>query len=81
MDEDYDGNKLSVKSVKLPIFIGNHMVHIWWFHFQVFATVWKFAEAIDRTSEPDLPATASRTLSMNEVMQQKQTLAMKCNTQ
>ena len=70
MDDNDDGNKLSVKSVKLPIIMGNHAdFHTWWFHFRVFATVWKFAETIERTSEPDTPATASTTLWMNEVMQ------------
>ena len=80
MDEDDDGNKLTVKSVKLPIFMGNHMdFHTWWLQFQVFATVWKFAEVIEQTSEADLPATASTTLSMNEEMQCKQTLVKKHN--
>ena len=70
MDEDDDGNKLSAKSVKLLIFTGNHMdFHTWWFHFQALATVWRFTEAIERTSESDLPATASIMLLMNEVMQ------------
>ena len=47
MDDD-DRNKLSMKSVKLPVFTGNHTeFQTWWFHFQAFATVWKFAEAIE----------------------------------
>ena len=40
-----------------------------------------FADAIDRTPEPDLPSTASATLSMNKATQRKQTLGKeaKCN--
>ena len=35
-----DGNKLSVKSVKLLVFTGNHTeFQTWWFHYQAFATV------------------------------------------
>ena len=80
MDKD-DGNEFSAKSVKLLIFMGNHTdFHTWWFCFQVFSTVWKFTEVIEQTSESDLPATVSTTLSMNEAMQQKQTLAKKHNT-
>ena len=71
---------LSAKSVKFLIFMENHMdFHTWWLCFQVFATVWKFTESIERTSEPDLSATASTALSMSEVMQQNQTLAKKYN--
>ena len=55
MDDD-DRNKLSAKSVKLPVFTGNHTeFQTWWFHFQAFATVWKFAEVIEQTAEADLP--------------------------
>ena len=80
MDKDDDRNKLSVKSVKLPIFMGNHTeFHTWWFCFQAFATVWKFAEAVEQLSEADLPATASMSLLMNEETKWKQTLAKKCN--
>ena len=49
--------------------------HTWQFHFQAFLTVWKFTEVIEQTSEADLPATASTTLSTDEAMQHKQTLA------
>ena len=76
MDKDNDVNKLSVRSVKLPNFTGGHKdFHTWWFHFQAFAMVWKYAEAIERTSEPDLPSTASATLSTNEATQRKEMLA------
>ena len=63
MDDEDDVNKLSVKLVKLLILMGSHTdFHTWWFHFQAFAMVWKFVEAIDNTSKSDLPATASTTL-------------------
>ena len=63
-DEDDDGNKLSVKLVKLLIFMGNHMeFHTWWFHFQAFLTVWKFTEVIEQTSEADLPAMRAPTMA------------------
>ena len=76
MDKDDDVNKLSMKLVKLPIFMGDHMdFHTWWFCFQAFTMVWKFTEAIDRTPKPDLPRTASTTLSTNETTQRKQVLA------
>ena len=59
--------------------MGNHMYfHTWWFCFQVLATVWKFVEAIERTAEADLPATASTTLSKNEATQHNETLTKKC---
>ena len=78
MYNDDDVNKMSVKSVKLLIFMGDHMdFHTWWFHFQAFAMVWKFMEAIERTSEPDLASTTSATPSINEATQWKQTLAKK----
>ena len=53
--------------------------HTWWFPFQVFARVWKFVEAIDRTPKTDLPSTASTALSMNEAIPRKQMLAKRRN--
>ena len=53
--------------------------HTWWFCIQAFATVWKFAEAIEKMQEEDLPATASTMLLMNEEIKHKQTLVKKCN--
>ena len=77
---DDDGNKLSAKSVKFPVFTGNHTeFQTWWFHFQAFTTVWKFAEAIERTAEKDLSATASAELARDEETQCKQTHVKKCN--
>ena len=76
MDEEDDVYRLSLKPVKFLIFMGDHTdFHTWWFHFQVFAMVWKFTEAIDRTPKPYFPSTASTTLSMNEATQRKQMLA------
>ena len=64
MDDEDDENKIRVKLVKLPILTGSHMVfHTWWFDFHAFATMWKFAEAIRRTPEMDLPPTGSVLLS------------------
>ena len=60
--------------------MGNHTeFHTWWFHFQVFATVWKFTEVIEQAAEADSPATASTALSMDDAIQCKQTLAKKYN--
>ena len=60
--------------------MGNHTeFHTRWFHFQVFATVWKFTEVIEQAAEADSPATASTALSMDDAIQCKQTLAKKCN--
>ena len=68
MDDKDDVNKLSMKSVKLPILIGSHMdFHTRWFHFQAFPMVWKFAKAIERTAKTDLPSTASTALPMNKL--------------
>ena len=41
--------------------------------------VWKFAEAIERMAEEDLPTTASAELVKDEETQCKQTLAKKHN--
>ena len=65
MEKEDDVNKLSAKSDKLLIFMGDHIdFHTWWFCFEVFTMVWKFIDAIERTREPHLPSTASTTLSM-----------------
>ena len=78
--DDDDGNELSVKLVKLPVFTANHTeFQTWWFHFQAFATVWKFSEAIEQTAEKDLPDTASTELVKDEEPQCKQMLVKRCN--
>ena len=61
IDED-DENKISVK---LPVFTGKHVkFQTWWFHFQAFATVWKFAAAIGKVLEIDLFVSETASLSM-----------------
>ena len=76
MDHEENVNKLSMKSVKLPIFMGSHTVfQTWWFHFQAFAMVWKFMDSIERTPKMDLPGTATTALSTNKATQRKQMLA------
>ena len=66
MDDDDDGNHISVKLVKLPVFTGSHVdFQTWWFQFHAFATVWKFAGAVGKVPEVDLPSAEKASLSMN----------------
>ena len=79
MDKD-DENKISVKSVKLPVFTGKHVeFHTWWFHFQAFATVWKFTAAIGKVPEMDLPASESTSLSTTAEVGDRQKAEKKQN--
>ena len=64
MDDDDDENRISVKSEKLPVFMGSHVdCQTWWFQFHAFATVWKFAGAIGKVLEVDLQGSESVSLS------------------
>ena len=57
--------QISMKSVKLLTFTGTHVeFQTWWFHFWAFATVWKFAAAIGKVPEVDLPVSETAFLSM-----------------
>ena len=63
-DDDADKTNISMESVRLPVLMGSHMeFHTWWILFHVFATVWKFADAIGRSPEADLPSTVATALS------------------
>ena len=79
MDED-DENKISVKSVKLPVFTGKHVeFQTWWFHFHAFATVWQVTAAIGKVPEMDLSASESSSLSTIAEVGDRQKAAKKQN--
>ena len=78
MDDDED--KLSTKSVKLPVFSGDHkLFQTWWFRFSAFATMWKFKPAIGQSEEPDLPESEAAALSTDANVAEKQKMAKKRN--
>ena len=78
MDDDDD--KLSTKSVKLPVFSGDHKhFQTWWFRFSAFATVWKFKQAVGQTEDPDLPASEGAALNTDANTAEKQKMAKKRN--
>ena len=78
MDDDDD--KLSTKSVKLPVFSGDHKhFQTWWFRFSAFATVWKFKQAVGQTEDPDLPASEGAALNTDANIAEKQKMAKKRN--
>ena len=78
MEDDDDENHISIKSVKLPVFTGSHVdFPTWWFRFHAFATVWKFAGAIGKVPEVDLPSSESASLSMTADIQDRQKVAKK----
>ena len=78
MDDDED--KLSTKSVKLPVFSGDHKhFQTWWFQFSAFATVWKFKSAVGQSEEPDLPESETVALSTDMNVAEKQKMAKKRN--
>ena len=77
MDDDED--KLSTKSVKLPVFSGDHKhFQTWWFWFSAFATVWKFKSAFGQSEEPDL-LESETALSTDANVAEKQKMAKKRN--
>ena len=54
-DDDGDENCISVKLVRLPVFMGSHIdFQTWWFQFHAFAMVWKFAGAVGKVPDVDL---------------------------
>ena len=78
MDDDDD--KLSTKSVKLPVFSGDHKhFQTWWFQFSAFATVWKFKQAVGQTEDPDLPESEAAALNTDANVAEKQKMAKKRN--
>ena len=80
MDDDEDENQISVKSVKLMTFTGTHVdFQTWWFHFHAFTTVWKFAAAIGKVPEVDLPVSDTASLSTAMEVGNKQKAAKKQN--
>ena len=77
---DGDEDKLSTKSVKLPVFSGDHKhFQTWWFWFAAFATVWKFKSAIGQSEESDLPESETVALSTDMNVAEKQKMAKKRN--
>ena len=71
MDDDED--KSSTKSVKLPVFSGDHKhFQTWWFRFSAFATVWKFKSAVGQSEEPDLPESETVALNTDANVAEKQ---------
>ena len=77
IDEE-DKNQISVKLVKLPTFMGTHVnFQTWWFHFQAFATVWKFAAAIGQVPEVHLPVSKTASLSTTAEVGDRQKAAKK----
>ena len=78
MDDDDD--KLSMKSVKLPVFSGDHKhFQTWWFRFSAFATMWKFKPAVGQTAELDLPESEAAALNTDANVAEKQKMAKKRN--
>ena len=78
MDDGDD--KLSMKSVKLPVFSGDHKhFQTWWFWFVGFATVWKFKLAIGQSEESDLPESETVALSTDANVAEKQKMSKKRN--
>ena len=78
MDDNDD--KLSTKSVKLPVFSGDHKhFQTWWFWFSAFATMWKFKSAVGLTEEPDLPESEAAALNADANVAEKQKMAKKRN--
>ena len=78
MDDDED--KLSTKSVKLPVFSGDHKhFQTWWFQFSAFATMWKFKSAIGQSEELDLPESKTVALNTDTNVAEKQKMAKKRN--
>ena len=78
MDDNED--KLSTKSVKLPVFSGDHKhFQTWWFRFSAFATMWKFKPAIGQSEEMDLPESKAAALSTDANVAEKQKMAKKRN--
>ena len=78
MDDDDD--KLSTKSVKLPVFSGDHKhFQTCWFRVSAFATVWKFKQAVGQTEDPDLPASEGAALNTDVNIAEKQKMAKKRN--
>ena len=78
MDDDED--KLSTKSMKLPVFSSDHKHYqIWWFRFSAFATVWKFKSAMGQTEELDLPVSEAAALNTDANVAEKQKMAKKRN--
>ena len=77
---DDDDNKLSTKSVKLPVSSDDHKhFQTWWFRFLAFATVWKFKSAVGQTEEPDLPESEAAALTADANVAEKQKMAKKRN--
>ena len=78
MDDDDD--KLNTKSVKLPVFSGDHKhFQTWWFRFSAFATIWKFKLAVGQTEEPDLPEFEAAAFITDANVAKKQKMAKKRN--
>ena len=77
---DNEEDKLSMKSVKLPVFSGDHKhFQTWWFQFSAFATVWKFKSAVGQSEESDLPESETVALSTDANVAEKQKMAKKRN--
>ena len=69
-----------MKLVKLPTFTGTHVdFQTWWFQFQPFTTVWKFAAERGKASEVDLPVSKTASLSMTAEVGDRQKVAKKQN--
>ena len=78
IDDDDDENHISVKSVKLPVFTGSHVdFQTWWLRFHAFAMVWKFAGAVGKAPEVDLPISENASLSIATDIQDRQKVAKK----
>ena len=64
----------------LLAFTGTHVdFQTWWFHFHAFTTVWKFAAAIGKVPEVDLPVSDAASLSTTMEVGNKQKAAKKQN--
>ena len=55
------------------------LIFKWWFQFHAFAMLWKFAGAVGKVPEVDLPSSENASLSTNTDIQDRQKVAKKQN--
>ena len=73
MDEKDDENHISMKLVKMPIFMGSDVeFQISWFQFHAFSTMGKFVGPVKMQPEVHLPVSKSASLVMNAKLWDKQ---------
>jgi len=79
-DEDKETKSDSESTVKLPTFNGDaSRFQMWWTQFQAYAALNKFIEAVQKTRDPNLPATESTVIDDLTDEGKKQASAVKKN--